>query len=141
VHQVRGWTDLPVVLKGILSPADASRAATSGVAGIIVSTHGGRQLDRVITTADALPPIVDGVAGRIEVWVDGGISSGLDIAMAFALGATGTLVGRPLYWALAAGGAAGIQRAVSILRSELETALTLLGVARPNLLARSFLQA
>jgi 4-hydroxymandelate oxidase len=130
---------MPVILKGILAPDDAARAATSGVAGIIVSTHGARQLDRVIATADALAPIVERVAGRVEVWVDGGIRSGLDIAMAFALGATGTLVGRPLYWALAAGGAAGIQRAADILRNELEIALTLLGVDRATKLNRSFL--
>jgi 4-hydroxymandelate oxidase len=139
VDTVRTWTNLPLILKGILSPFDAARAAESGVAGIIVSTHGARQLDRVIATPDALPPIVDAVAGRIEVWVDGGIRCGLDMAMALALGATGTLVGRPLYWALAAGGAAGIERAVAILRTELEIALTLLGVERPGLLDRSFL--
>lgn len=138
VDKVRAWTNLPVILKGILSPLDAARAAEMGV-GIIVSTHGARQLDRVIATPDALPPIVDAVAGRVEVWVDGGIRSGLDILMAFALGATGTLVGRPLYWALATGGAAGIERAVTILRDEMATALTLLGVERASLLDRSYL--
>lgn len=140
VDKIRSWTDLPVILKGILSPLDAARAADMGV-GTIVSTHGARQLDRVIATPDALPPIVDAVAGRVEVWVDGGIRSGLDILMAFALGATGTLVGRPLYWSLATGGAAGIERAVTILRDELATALTLLGVERPRLLDRTYLQA
>jgi len=141
IEEIRGWTDLPLVLKGILSPLDAVRAADLGVDGIVVSTHGGRQLDRVITTPDALPAIVDAVAGKAEIWVDGGIRSGLDIAMAFALGATGTLVGRPLYWALAAAGAAGIERAVAILREELETGLALLGVERPELLDRTYLQA
>jgi 4-hydroxymandelate oxidase len=140
VDTIRDWTDLPLVLKGILSPLDAARAAEMGV-GIIVSTHGARQLDRVIATADALPPIVEAVAGRVDVWVDGGIRSGLDILTAFALGATGTLVGRPLYWSLAAGGAAGIERAVTILRDEMATALTLLGVERPGLLDRGYLQA
>jgi 4-hydroxymandelate oxidase len=141
IDEIRGWTDLPLVLKGILSPLDAARAADLGVDGIVVSTHGGRQLDRVIATPDALPPIVEAVAGRTEVWVDGGIRSGLDVLMAFALGATGTLVGRPLYWALAAGGATGIQRAVAILREEIETGLTLLGVERPELLDRTHMQA
>jgi 4-hydroxymandelate oxidase len=139
VDEIRSWTDLPLVLKGILSPLDAARAADLGADGIVVSTHGGRQLDRVIATADALPAIVDAVAGRVEVWVDGGIRSGLDILVASALGATGTLIGRPLYWSLAAGGAAGIERAVTILRNELEAGLTLLGVERPGLLDRSYL--
>jgi 4-hydroxymandelate oxidase len=139
VREVRRWTNLPILLMGILSPEDAWTAAVSGVAGIIVSTHGGRQLDRVIATADALAPIVDSVAGRIQVWVDGGIRSGLDIAMAHALGATGTHVGRPFYWALATGGAAGIERAVAILQEELRIALTLLGVDRPGKLDRSFI--
>lgn len=141
VDEIRSWTDLPLVLKGILSPLDAARAADLGVDGIVVSTHGARQLDRVMATPDALPAIVDAVAGRVEIWVDGGITSGLDILIAFALGATGTLVGRPLYWALAAAGAAGIQRAVAILREELETGLTLLGVEHPALLDRTYLQA
>jgi 4-hydroxymandelate oxidase len=139
VRELQGWTDLPVVLKGILSPRDASQAADLGVAGIIVSTHGARQLDRVIASADALAPIVSAVAGKTAVWVDGGIRSGLDVATAFALGATGTLIGRPLYWSLAAGGAAGIQRAAAILKDELAIALRLLGVEGPELLNRSYL--
>jgi 4-hydroxymandelate oxidase len=141
IDELRSWTHLPLILKGILSPLDAARAADAGVDGVVVSTHGGRQLDRVIATADALAPIVDAVGGKTEVWVDGGIRTGLDIALAFALGATGTLVGRPLYWALAAGGAAGIQRSVAILTAELEIALNLLGVDRPNLLDRTFVEA
>jgi 4-hydroxymandelate oxidase len=139
IDEIRGWTDLPLVLKGILSPLDAVRAADLGVDGIVVSTHGGRQLDRVIATPDTLPHIVAAAGGKTEIWVDGGIRSGLDVLMAFALGATGTLVGRPLYWALAAAGAAGIERAVAILRDELETALRLLGVEQPPDLARSYL--
>jgi 4-hydroxymandelate oxidase len=128
VALVRSWTDLPVVLKGILSPEDARLAVESGVAGIGVSNHGARQLDRAIATADALPAIVERVAGRCEIWVDGGIRRALDIAIALALGATGVLVGRPLYWALAAGGQAGVERAIAILRTELELTLPLLGV-------------
>lgn len=139
IEEIRGWTHLPLVLKGVLSPLDAAQAADLGVDAIVVSTHGGRQLDRVIATPDALPGIIDAVAGRVEVWVDGGIRSGLDILVAFALGATGTLVGRPMYWALAAGGAAAIQRAVAILGEELGTGLALLGVDRPVALDRSCL--
>lgn len=129
VELVRSWTSLPVLLKGILSPEDARIAAVAGVAGIDVSTHGARQLDRVIPTADALAPIVDAVAGRCAVWVDGGLRRGLDVLAALALGADAVLIGRPFYWALAAGGAAGVQRAVAILREELEIAMTLVGAA------------
>jgi 4-hydroxymandelate oxidase len=141
LETIRSWSSLPLVLKGILSPVDARLAVESGVDAIVVSTHGGRQLDRAIATADALPGIVEAVAGRCEVWVDGGIRRGLDIVAALALGATGVLVGRPFYWALAAGGRAGVERAIAILRHELELALPLLGVAStreitPDLLVR-----
>ncbi len=129
VDEIRRWTDLPVVLKGILAPDDARIAAESGVAGICVSNHGARQLDRSIATADALPAIVAAVAGRCEVWVDGGIRRGLDVVAALALGATGVLVGRPFYWALAAAGARGISRATEILAEELERAMTIIGAA------------
>jgi 4-hydroxymandelate oxidase len=139
VERVRSWTDLPLVLKGILSPEDARLAVEAGVTGIAVSTHGARQLDRVIASADALPAIVDAVGGRAEVWVDGGIRRGLDVATALALGATGVLVGRPFYWALAAAGARGIGKATMILREELELALQLLGVSDLRSLDRSLL--
>lgn len=127
LEDIRSWSSLPLVVKGILSPADADLAARAGVAGLVVSTHGGRQLDRAISSADALAGVVDAVAGRCEVWVDGGIRRGLDILTALALGATGVLVGRPFYWALAAGGRAGVERAVDILRVEMELAMALLG--------------
>ncbi|HET9682018.1 MAG TPA: alpha-hydroxy acid oxidase [Candidatus Limnocylindrales bacterium] len=140
IEDIRRWTDLPVILKGILSPADARIAAESGFAGVCVSNHGARQLDRSIATADALGPIVDVIGGRCEVWVDGGIRRGLDVAAALALGAAGVLVGRPLYWALAAAGAAGIGRAVEILTEELERALAILGCASVGQLERSLLQ-
>jgi 4-hydroxymandelate oxidase len=125
--EIRSWSRLPFVLKGILAPDDARLAAEAGVDAIVVSTHGGRQLDRAISTADALPGIVAAVDGRCEVWVDGGIRRGLDVLAALALGATGVLIGRPFYWALATGGRAGVERAVEILRAELETAMALLG--------------
>jgi 4-hydroxymandelate oxidase len=140
MDEIRRWTDLPVVLKGILSAEDAGRAAASGLAGVIVSNHGARQLDRSIATADALRPVVDAVAGRCEVWVDGGIRRGLDIAAALALGATGVLVGRPFYWALAAAGAPGIGRATEILAEEVERAMAILGSAAVDQLDRSLLQ-
>lgn len=129
VAGIRSWSGLPLVLKGIVAPEDARLAVEHGIEAIVVSNHGGRQLDRTVATADALPGVVEAVDGRAEVWVDGGIRRGLDIAIAIALGATGVLVGRPLYWALAAGGQAGVERALAILREELEIALPLLGAA------------
>jgi 4-hydroxymandelate oxidase len=127
--EIRSWTSLPLVLKGILSPADAALAVEAGAAAIVVSTHGGRQLDRSISSAAALAGVVDAVAGRCEVWADGGIRRGLDIVTALSLGATGVLIGRPFYWALASGGRAGVKRAADIIRGELALALPLLGAA------------
>ena len=125
--EVRSWSSVPLVLKGIIAPEDARLAVEHGVDGIVVSNHGARQLDRSLATAHALADVVAAVAGRAEVWVDGGIRRGLDVAIALALGATGVLVGRPFYWALAAGGQAGVERAIAILHEELEIALRLLG--------------
>ena len=127
--EIRSWSSLPLVLKGILSPADAALAVEAGAAAIVVSTHGGRQLDRTISSAAALAGVADAVAGHCEVWVDGGIRRGLDIVTALALGASGVLVGRPFYWALASAGRAGVERAAAILRAELALALPLLGCA------------
>ena len=127
---IRSWTSLPIVLKGILTAEDARLAVEEGVAGIVVSSHGARQLDRTVPTADALEPIVDAVAGGMEVWVDGGIRRGLDVVTALALGARGVLVGRPIFWALAAAGQAGVERALAILRTETILAMTLLGARR-----------
>jgi 4-hydroxymandelate oxidase len=131
IAQIRAWSSLPLVLKGILTAEDATRAVDHGADAIVVSNHGARQLDRVAATADVLGEVVDAVAGRTEVWVDGGIRRGLDIALALGLGARGVLLGRPVYWALAAGGTAGVQRALAILREEFELALALLGTPTP----------
>jgi 4-hydroxymandelate oxidase len=139
LEEVRSWTSMPMVVKGVLAPDDARRSADAGAAAIVVSTHGGRQLDRSISTVDALPAIVEAVAGRCEVWVDGGIRRGLDIVAARALGATGVLVGRPFYWALAADGRAGVEHAAALLRRELDLALRLLGCASLAAVDRSFL--
>jgi isopentenyl diphosphate isomerase/L-lactate dehydrogenase-like FMN-dependent dehydrogenase len=117
------------VLKGILSPADAALAVEAGAAAIVVSTHGGRQLDRSISSAAALAGVVAAVDGRCEVWADGGIRRGLDVLTAIALGASGVLVGRPFYWALASAGRDGVKRAADILRAELALALPLVGAA------------
>lgn len=139
--EIRSWSSLPLIVKGILAPDDAVKAAEAGVDAIVVSTHGGRQLDRVIATADALAPIVQAVGGRCEVWADGGIRRGLDVVAALCLGADGVLIGRPFYWALAAAGRAGVEHAAAILRAELELALPLLGCSSidelgPELLVR-----
>jgi len=127
--EVRSWSSLPLVLKGIVAPDDARLAVEHGADAIVVSNHGARQLDRSLATAHALEDVITAVDGRIEVWVDGGIRRGLDVAIAMSLGASGVLVGRPFYWALAAGGQAGVKRAIAILREELEIALPLLGCA------------
>lgn len=129
LSEIRSWSALPLVVKGILAPDDARLAVEAGVDAMIVSTHGGRQLDRSITAAEALPAVVEAVDGRCEVWADGGIRRGLDVIAAHALGASGVLVGRPFYWALAAGGRAGVEHAAALIRRELELALPLLGCA------------
>ncbi|WP_260867941.1 alpha-hydroxy acid oxidase [Streptomyces sp. SAJ15] len=124
-------TRLPIVLKGVLTAEDAARAAELGVAAIVVSNHGGRQLDGSVTPLDALPEVVAAVAGRCEVLVDGGVRRGSDVLVALALGARAVLVGRPVLWGLAVSGAEGAREVLSILRAELETAMALSG--RPDL--------
>ncbi len=127
VAEIATWSPLPLVLKGILTAEDARRAVEAGAAGIVVSNHGARQLDRTVTPLAALPEVVAAVAGRSEVWVDGGVRRGLDVAIACALGARGVLVGRPFLWGIAAAGEAGAARVLAILRDELERAMALLG--------------
>ena len=137
VAKIRSWSSVPVFLKGILTAEDARIAVEHGVAGIVVSNHGARQLDRAVATAEVLEEIVDAAGGRTEIWVDGGIRRGLDVVTAVALGARGVLVGRPILWALAAGGEAGVERALAILRTETVIAMTLLGARTPNELTRA----
>jgi len=127
---------VPVLVKGILTPEDAGLALEHGAAGVVVSNHGGRQLDRSLATAEALPEIADTVAGRAALLVDGGIRRGIDVATALALGADAVLVGRPALWGLAAGGSAGVARVLELLREELELALGLLGCTGVSQLAR-----
>ena len=118
---------LPVLVKGILTPEDARRAVASGAAAVVVSNHGGRQLDTVAATADALPRVVDEVGGELDVLVDGGIRRGTDVLKALALGARAVMVGRPVIWGLAVGGAEGVQRVLETLLAELDVALALAG--------------
>ncbi len=133
--------ELPVLVKGVLTGEDASLAARHGVDGIVVSNHGGRQLDRVPATADALVEVVDAVEGELPVLVDGGIRRGVDVAIALALGADAVLVGRPALWGLAAGGERGARRVLEILRAELELALLLCGCSGPEELGRGHVRA
>ena len=120
---------VPVVVKGILEPEDAVLAAENGAAGIVVSNHGGRQLDGVGSTIDALPGIVDAVGDRLEVLLDGGVRRGTDVAVALALGARTVLAGRLPLWGLAAGGEQGAHAVLELLREELAVALHLMGCA------------
>jgi isopentenyl diphosphate isomerase/L-lactate dehydrogenase-like FMN-dependent dehydrogenase len=134
---IRAWApDLPLVLKGIQHPDDGRLAVEHGADAIVVSNHGARQLDRVAPAVDLLEEIGGAVDGRCEVWVDGGVRRGLDVAIALALGARGVLLGRPVLWALAAGGEAGVARALAILQEELTLALALLGTPSPAAVTR-----
>ncbi|AZM58098.1 alpha-hydroxy-acid oxidizing enzyme [Streptomyces sp. WAC 01529] len=129
VAALRERTRLPLVLKGVLAAEDAVRAAECGVDAVVVSNHGGRQLDGAVPSVDALPGIVAALGGRCEVLLDSGIRSGTDILRALALGARGVLVGRPPVWGLAMGGEAGARRVLELLADELRDALGLAGCA------------
>lgn len=124
---LQSFAKTPIILKGILSPNDAEQAVRHGAKGIIVSNHGGRGLDSVPATIDALPRVVDRVAGRIPVLVDGGIRRGTDILKGLAFGATAVLIGRPSLYGLAVNGGAGVRHVIEILRTELEAAMALTG--------------
>jgi 4-hydroxymandelate oxidase len=138
IERFAAESPLPVIVKGILTAEDARLAADHGAAGLVVSNHGGRQLDTVLSGADALPPIVEAVGDRLEVLVDGGIRRGTDVLKALALGARAVMVGRPVLWGLAVGGAAGAQRVIEILLGELDAALALAGVPRAQEIDSSF---
>lgn len=125
--EIANWSDLPLVIKGILVGEDARIAVESGAAGVVVSNHGGRQLDRSPASLDALSEVVSAVAGRAEVYLDGGVRRGTDVVTALALGADAVFLGRPMAWALAAAGEAGVARAIAVLRQEVETTMALLG--------------
>jgi 4-hydroxymandelate oxidase len=131
VDWLRAYCTVPLLLKGIIDPEDADRAVRLGISGVIVSNHGGRNLDTTPATIEALPRVAERVAGRVPILVDGGIRRGTDIVKALALGAQAILIGRPYLYGLAVGGAAGVSRAVRILRKELEVAMAMMG--RPSL--------
>lgn len=127
IEWLRGLCDLPVLVKGVLRGEDARACVDAGAHGIVVSNHGGRQLDTAIATAAALPEVVDAVGDAVEVLVDGGIRRGTDLVKALSLGAQAVLVGRPVLWGLASDGAEGVRSVLETLRDEFARALTLCG--------------
>ena len=131
---------LPVLVKGVLTAEDASLACEHGAAGVIVSNHGGRQLDGVAATIDALPEVAEAVGGRVEVLLDGGIRRGADVVKALALGARAALVGRAPLWGLAVDGEAGARHVLELLRDEIALGLRLLGCPSPAEVTRAHVQ-
>ncbi len=135
---VREHWDGPLVIKGVLDPVDATKAAEAGATAVVVSNHGGRQLDGAMASLDALPGIAAALAGSAcEVWMDGGVRSGQDLIKAIALGARGALIGRAWCYGLAAGGQAGVANAIGILRREMDLSMALCGVRRIEEIDRS----
>ena len=149
-HSTVAWEDLPwirdiwkgpIVVKGVLTGEDARRAIDAGADAIVVSNHGGRQLDGVVPTLRALPEVVDAVHGRAEILLDGGIRRGSDVVKALCLGARAVLVGRAYAYGLAAAGGAGVARAIEILRSDIVRTLRLLGCHDSSTLDRSYVES
>ena len=140
LEQLCGEFDLPILVKGLITGEDAALAVEHGAAGVVVSNHGGRQLDNAPATIDALPEVVEAVAGRIPVVIDGGIRRGTDVAVALAIGAEAVLIGRPALWGLAVDGEAGAGRALGMLADELRLALALLGAPSPSALGPGHVQ-
>src|SRR6185503_9157852 len=132
VEWVRDQWKGPLVIKGILDPDDARQAAENGADGIVVSNHGGRQLDGVLSTARALPPIAEAIAGRLPVLVDGGVRSGLDVVRMLALGADFVLLGRAWAYALAAAGETGVAHVLELIDAEMRVAMALTGCTKVN---------
>jgi isopentenyl diphosphate isomerase/L-lactate dehydrogenase-like FMN-dependent dehydrogenase len=131
VTELRERWGVPVIVKGLVTAEDAVLACEYGASAIVVSNHGGRQLDGAIASLEALPEVVDAVDGRAEVYLDGGVRRGTDVVMALALGARAVLVGRPAMYGLAFGGEKGVAQVLEILREETENALALLGCRSP----------
>jgi 4-hydroxymandelate oxidase len=135
------WSGLPIVVKGVMRGDDAAQCVEAGAAAVIVSNHGGRTLDGVAATAEALPEAVEAVGGRAEVYVDGGIRSGVDVLRALCLGARAVLTGRPVLWGLAVGGEDGVADLLSHLAAELARAMALCGRDRIDRLGPDVLLA
>jgi 4-hydroxymandelate oxidase len=136
IEWLRETSDLPILLKGVLHPLDAQIAVDNGVDGLIVSNHGGRQLDTTPATIEQLPVVANAVQSRVPLLVDGGIRRGTDVVKALALGATAVAVGRPIIWGLAVGGEDGVAQVLALLRNELENALALCGCGSPQAVGR-----
>ena len=132
-------TSLPVLVKGVVRGDDARRAVEAGARGVVVSNHGGRQLDYAIASLDALPDVVQAVKGKVPVLLDGGVRRGTDVLKALCLGATGVLIGRPYLYALAVGGADGVRGMLELLREEIALSMSLLGVRRLSELSTDLL--
>ena len=149
VDPALGWDDLealasdsslPVLVKGVMTAEDAVLAADRGAAGVIVSNHGGRQLDGVAATVDAVGEVAEAVGDRVEVLMDGGVRRGTDVVTALALGARAVLIGRPAVWGLAVAGEEGAGRVLELLRDEVELALALCGCPAPEAVSRAHVQ-
>jgi isopentenyl diphosphate isomerase/L-lactate dehydrogenase-like FMN-dependent dehydrogenase len=141
LEELAGGCSVPVLVKGVLTAEDAALAMDHGAAGVVVSNHGGRQLDQVPASIDALPEVAEAVAGRGKVLMDGGIRRGTDALIALALGADAVLAGRAPLWGLAVGGEGGALRVLEILREELELALALSGCPSPSAVTRQHVRA
>jgi 4-hydroxymandelate oxidase len=137
---LRSITSLPVLIKGVVRGDDAKKAVDHGASAIVVSNHGGRQLDTSVATIDALEEVVQAVDGRAEVLLDGGVRRGTDVIKALALGARAVLVGRPILWGLAAAGEAGARDVLGILRAELDLAMALCGAPDVSAVTRDLVQ-
>ena len=140
LERLCGEFELPTLVKGLITGEDAALAVEHGAAGVVVSNHGGRQLDNAPATIHALPEVVEAVDGRIPVLIDGGVRRGTDVAVALGLGAEAVLVGRPALWGLAWEGEAGTRRALEMLADELRLALALLGCPEPSALTADHVQ-
>jgi isopentenyl diphosphate isomerase/L-lactate dehydrogenase-like FMN-dependent dehydrogenase len=141
VEWLRGIWQGPLILKGVLHPDEAARAVASGVDGVIVSNHGGRQLDGAIASLDALPGVLEAVQDQIPVLLDGGIRRGADVVKALALGARCCLIARPQLWGLAVAGEAGVAHVLELFRREIDRTMGLLGVTDVSGLGRHLLAA
>ena len=141
LQQLRAATDLPVIVKGVMTAEDTERARQTGMSGVVVSNHGARQLDQTGATIEALPECVQAAGGKLAVLIDGGFRRGTDIFKALAMGATAVGIGRPYLWGLAAFGRRGVARVVELLRAELAADMGMAGVATVAQIDRSFVRA
>lgn len=140
VEWLQSLTDLPLLVKGIVDPQDVREARDHGCDGVVVSNHGGRQLDAGIPTIEALPDVVRSAGDDLTVLVDGGVRRGTDVVTALALGADAVLVGRPMLWSLAVGGEEGVHSALELLHEEIDNAMALCGAREPEELDSSFVE-